>query len=277
MGRLTALVRQRHEIGDDEIAAMYRVYAQYYDAACPARFQADLADKDCIIELRDGPALKGFSTLARMEFAGPDGPSRALFSGDTIIDRDYWGEQVLAQAFCRFAGTLKAERPHMPLYWFLISKGYRTYRYLSLFARDYFPNPERPTPAPMQAAIDALARTRFGDAYRAPLGLVRFDESHGHLKPQWATIRDSVRRRAEVRFFLERNPRYHLGEELCCIAALEADNLRSYARKAFLEGMQDERATCSLPEHRRGIDALSRLAFESAGGPRAPAASHPRA
>ena len=277
MGRLTALVRQRREIHADGIAAMYRVYATYYDAASQARFGADLADKDYVIELRDGHLLKGFSTLALMEFAGPDGPSRALFSGDTIIDRDYWGEQALAQLFCRFAGAMKAQCPQIPLYWFLISKGYRTYRYLSLFAREYFPNADRSTPAHMQAVIDSLARTRFGDAYHAPLGLVQFDESHGHLKPQWAAIRESVRRRAEVRFFLERNPRYHLGEELCCIAPLEADNLRSHARKAFLEGMQDERATCPVPEHRRGIDALSQLALEGAGGSRAPAAEHSRA
>ena len=256
---------------------MHRIYAQYYDAASPARFAADFADKDCVIELRDGAALKGFSTLALMDFVGPDGPGRALFSGDTIIDRDYWGEQALSRAFCRFAGAVKAQRPAVPLYWFLISKGYRTYRYLSLFAREYFPNAHHATPAPMQDAIDVLARARFGDAYRAPLGVVRFDESHGHLKPQWAAIRDSVCERADVRFFLERNPRYHLGEELCCIALLEAGNLRSHARKAFLEGMQDERATWPVPEHRRGIDALPRLALEGAGGSRAPAAAHPRA
>ena len=277
MGRLIARVRPRCEIRADEAAAMFRLYAAYYDAVSHTRFAADLGDKDYVIELMDGPTLRGFSTLALIDYASSTGPGSALFSGDTIIERDYWGEQALSQAFCRFAGALKAQRPRTPLFWFLISKGYRTYRYLSVFAREYFPNPHRATPAHIQAAIDQLAHMRFGDAYCARLGLVRFDESRGHLKPQWATIRAHVRDRAEVRFFLERNPRFHLGEELCCCTLLEADNLRSYARTAFLEGLQDERATCIVPEHRRGFDALSPSALAGSGRARVQAADYPRA
>ena len=277
MGRLIARVRPRREIRDGEIAAMYRLYAAYYDAVTALRFAADLADKDYVIELTEGPVLKGFSTLALMDYTGADGPARAVFSGDTIIDRDCWGEQALAQAFCRFAGVLKAQRPCTPLGWFLISKGHRTYRYLSAFAREYFPGPHRTTPADVQAAIDQLAQMRYGAAYSAQLGLVRFDQSHGHLKPQWAAIRESARTRPEVRFFLERNPRYHLGEELCCFARLEADNLRSHARKAFLEGLHDERATCVVPQHRGGIEAPSSLAYAGAGRAGAHASRHPRA
>jgi hypothetical protein len=39
-----------------------------------------------------------------------------------------------------------------------------------------------------------------------------------------------------VRFFLERNPRYYLGEELVCLTELTSENLRSFASRAFLEG-----------------------------------------
>ena len=31
---------------------------------------------------------------------------RALFSGDTVIDPAYWGEQALVRAFCRLIGRL---------------------------------------------------------------------------------------------------------------------------------------------------------------------------
>jgi hypothetical protein len=198
----------------------------------------------------------------------------ALYSGDTVIDHLYWGEQALARAFCRFAGAVSAQRPGLPLCWFLISKGYRTYRYLSVFARDYFPNPHGATPPHMQARIDLLARKRFGEAYCAELGLVRFSDSHGHLKPHWATVRDNMRKRIEVQFFLERNPRFHAGEELCCVTPLETDNLRSFARKAFLEGLHDERATPFIREHRGGCDPLPQLAFAGAGGPGTPAPDH---
>jgi len=274
MGRLTAHVRPRCDIGDNEIAVMHRLYAEYYDAASPALFRSDFGEKDYVFELRDGGALRGFSTVALTDFEIAGDAGRALYSGDTIIDHRYWGEQTLTQAFCRFAGAVKAQRPDLPLYWFLISKGYRTYRYLSVFARDYFPNPHGATPPRMQARIDLLARKRFSEAYCAELGLVRFADSHGQLKPQWATVRESMRKRTEVRFFLERNPRFHAGEELCCVTPLEADNLRSFARKAFLEGLHNERATPFVPEHRRGCDSLPQLAYAGAGGPGTPAPDH---
>jgi hypothetical protein len=275
MGKLTTLVRPRHDIGSNEIAAMYRLYAEYYDATSQAMFRCDLGDKDYIIELKDGPVLRGFSTLALMDCEVAGKPCCALFSGDTIIDRSYWGEQALTRAFCRFAGSIKAHRPELRLYWFLISKGYRTYRYLSVFARDYFPNPSGPTPPHLQACIDTLARKRFGPAYCSELGLVRFPVSRGHLKPQWAAVRDGMRMRVEVQFFLNRNPRFHAGEELCCITLLETDNLRSFARRAFLEGLHDEHAIPLVPERRRGFEPFPQLAFAGPSGPRAPAPDYP--
>ena len=63
------------------------------------------------------------------------------------------GEQALVGAFCHFAGGLKARDREAPLFWFLISKGHRTYRYLSLFAHRYYPNPAVPTPLPIKARI----------------------------------------------------------------------------------------------------------------------------
>lgn len=246
MARLNAIVRPRSELGAAEVGAMYALYASYYDATSSERFRADLAQKDFVIELREGAALRGFSTAALMEF-GAHAERRAIFSGDTIVDHRFWGEQALAQAFCRLAGRLKAAAPHTPLHWFLISKGHRTYRYLKLFARRYFPSPQAPTPPHAQAWLDELGARRFGAAYVPSLGLVRFAASRGHLKPEWAAIRTAVRERPEVRFFLERNPRFFAGDELCCITELETDNLRFFARSAFIEGLNDTSAIRVLP------------------------------
>jgi hypothetical protein len=256
MARLSATVRRRSDIGDDEVAVMYRLYASYYDATSAALFRSDLDAKHFVIELSDGSELRGFSTLELIDFTLAGSARRAIFSGDTIIDHRYWGEQSLAQAFCRFAGAVKAARPDLPLDWLLISKGYRTYRYLSVFARNYYPSPTAPTPPQVQACIDVLARMRFGSAYRAQLGLISYPSSHGHLKPEWAMVKAALRERAEVRHFLERNPRFHEGDELCCLTALEAGNLRSFARRAFLEGF--DKPACEF--HLSGAGAGGPLA-----------------
>jgi len=219
---------------------MYRLYESYYDATSPSLFRSDLDGKQFVITLREGGELRGFSTLALIEFAFESCAGRALFSGDTIIDHRYWGEQTLARAFCHFAGRIKAAEPAVPLYWWLISKGYRTYRYLTAFSKNYYPNPFAPAPPGLRVCVDALARMRFGSAYDPELGVIRYPESRGHLKPQWAIVKASARERPEVSYFLERNPRFQQGEELCCLTALDANNLRSFARRAFLGGFDEQ-------------------------------------
>ena len=237
MRRLTAVVRARADISDAEVGGMYALFARYYEAAAPEIFRADLDAKSFVIELRDGGALRGFSTVALIDFESGGTARRAIFSGDTIIDHRYWGEQTLPVAFCAFAGTVHAAAPATPLYWFLISKGYRTYRYLGVFSKHYYPHPVEPTPADAQACLDQLACARFGDAYAPERGVLHFPQSRGHLRAEWAGVREAVCKRPEVRFFLERNPGYRTGDELVCITRLDTANLRSFARRAFIRGM----------------------------------------
>ena len=54
--------------------------------------------------------------------------------------------QALSTGFARLAGRLARENAPLPLYWLLITKGYRTWRYLPLFAHEYWPNPGCATP-----------------------------------------------------------------------------------------------------------------------------------
>lgn len=238
--RLEVAVRGVEALGEAERRAMFRLYERYYDATDWPLFHRDLGAKSHVIELRDDGELRGFSTLRLYDFEADGARGRAIFSGDTIIDEAYWGDQALVDGFCRFAGGAKALEPAVPLYWFLISKGYRTYRYLGLFAHDYYPRHDRATPPEIARRMDALAAAKFGAAYDAASGLVRFDHSRGHLRPRWAGVPGHLRdRHPAVRFFLERNPRYHTGEEMVCLTELRPDNLRSFARRAFLRGMDE--------------------------------------
>ena len=164
-------------------------------------------------------------------------PVRVIFSGDTIIDHPYWGEQTLALAFCRFAGAIKASRPALPLYWLLISKGHRTYRYLHVFARTYYPRFDGIEPPELARLAADLAQRRFGDAYDRTLGLVRFGAAATRLRRQWRDEQDAHRPSAAIAYFLQRNPGHARGDELVCLCELELPNLRSFAAKAFREGM----------------------------------------
>jgi hypothetical protein len=269
MPQLSARVIPRASVSDADAAAMYVLFERYYDSVSEAQFLADLSGKSHVIELREDGALRGFSTIALIDFTCGNMARRAIFSGDTIIDHRYWGEQVLPLVFCEFAGALHASAPDTPLYWFLISKGHRTYRYLKLFAREYYPCADAGTSPEMQACMDVLANARFGEHYDAARGVLRFPSSRGHLKPQWADVRESQRARAEVRFFLQRNPGYASGDELVCLTRLIPGNLRSYARRAFEWGMKrsaEGGESTILPGHGGQRGALSRAVAARADG-----------
>lgn len=274
MSRLEVIVREREALSAEDIERMYALFAAYYAETSRERFADDLAAKDYVIQLAAGGSLCGFSTLALLEFSAGGAGRRAIYSGDTIIDHRYWGEQALAAAFCRFAGAVRAADPATPLYWFLITKGHRTYRYLSAFSREYYPHPARPTPPLAAECIDVLARGRFGEAWKPELGVVRFQRSQGHLRAEWTQPRPSLAARTDVRFFLERNPGHASGDEMCCLTELAGANLRSYARRAFLEG-HDE-GPCPVSLNRRTSAPVSPAAAFSALGPAAAPRLDPR-
>lgn len=236
---ITAQVLDVATLSEGERRAMYALYERYYDASSWPLFASDLAGKDRVVTLRDETGtMQGFSTLAIYQRHFGGAPMRVIFSGDTVVDESHWGQQALAFAWLRLAGALKAERPEVPLYWLLISKGHRTYRYLPAFSRAFHPSPDDAAEGPLCALRDLLARDRFGGNYDAAAGVVRFPESHGHLRGGYADVPEAHRHRPEVAFFLERNPGYARGDELVCVCELAPDKLRPIARRAFLAGMR---------------------------------------
>lgn len=238
MANLHSRIVECDSLGQDDRRVMYDLYHRYYGASSYSLFNTDIDEKHQAILLHDEQQrLAGFSTLMLMEFDYGGISRRAIFSGDTIIHHDYWGTQALSLAWCRQAGTIKRQNPDIPLYWFLIVKGYRTYRYLPIFARTFYPTWRYETPQDIKSMMALLAETRFGSAYSAESGIVRFEQSKGHLKEGWADIPDHVIRHRDVKYFLDRNPYYYKGDELVCFTELSEANLRSHALRAFREAV----------------------------------------
>ena len=213
---------------------MWALYRRFYSGTRRELFERDLAQKDSLLLLHDAEQrIQGFSTIhvGLTEFEGA--PVRFVFSGDTIVDRAYWGSQALAFTWLRYVGELKRERPELPLFWFLIVKGHRTFRYLPAFAHEFYPHWERGTPARMAALMNKLARERFGAAFDDVNGVIRYPESHGHLAEPVAEANEREAGREDVSFFLRRNSGYRNGDELVCLCELSSENLRPLARRLF--------------------------------------------
>ena len=231
---LTTHTQTPQSLNAAQIAQLYTLYQTYYGGTSAPLFQRDLQEKDHILILQDHAHIIGFTTLKIIHAQHQNQPIRAIFSGDTIIQHDYWGSQTLPLAWCELVGKIQAQQPHIPLYWLLIVKGDRTYRYLNVFSKQYYPNRKTPTPPEIQSLINQLARDRFGAYYQAERGIVHYPQSQGHLKAQWHN--SASNRNPEAQFFAEKNPHYQQGDELVCLTLLAADNLKSYALRGFLAG-----------------------------------------
>lgn len=214
---------------------MHALMVAHYEEVLIERFEEDLSRKDELLMLLDEKgAIRGFTTIA-WNPAGAQPEGDVLFSGDTIIDHACWGTQELVRAFCRRAGEWKKANDRR-LFWFLISKGHRTYMYLPLFARRFHPHPEY-RELGWEALASRVAGVLFGPAWKPEEGVIRFPTSQGRLRGPLMAERPN---NPWVRFFKDRNPGHAGGEELVCITEMEESNLRRVALASFREGMKGD-------------------------------------
>jgi hypothetical protein len=233
--RLLARLTTTADVTPGQRDAMFALMDRHYANVRRDVFDADLVEKPWVILITEPASceLCGFSTQMLLDTAVNGRPIKALFSGDTIIDRSHWGDPALAHVWGRLALSLIDAHPNAELYWFLISKGYKTYRFLPLFFHEYYPRPDEPTPLWVKDVIDALASARYPDDYDAQAGVIRAGPSQYRLRQGLADVTPQRLRDADVRFFHQRNPGHDRGDELCCLAPLTRGNFTAAAYRVI--------------------------------------------
>lgn len=224
-------------------AAMWELFAEYYEAVSRDNFERDLAGKDHVILVRSArdKAVQGFSTITSFESKVHGRRVVGVFSGDTIMGKAHWRQTVLQRGFLRYVMGVKLRNPLTPVYWFLISKGYKTYLLLSRNFPEYWPRWDKATPPWQAAVLDDFARRRFPDAWRPELGLLKFAECEGRLKCDVAQVDEKARELPEVRFFEQRNPGHSQGDELCCLGLVSVSQAGSYVLKVARKTLNGRR------------------------------------
>lgn len=220
---------------------MFALMERYYEDVTRAQFDADLAGKQHVIRMFDAAGgLCGFSTIQLLPFVHEGREVLAVFSGDTVIDRACWGQKQLQRAFSAFLLRLRLTR-RGPLYWFLISKGFKTYLLMRHNLRCY-PNHAEPTPPAAQALLDHVARLKYPDHYDAQRGVISFPLPAGAVRSDYAQVSAADLEDPDIRFFVARNPGYARGDELCCLAEISllpvCWALLRYALLAPLRGLR---------------------------------------
>lgn len=238
LSQLKAEIVPRKSLSVSQQEAMFHIFQRHYEHISWEQYERDLHGKDYVILLleRQNEKIQGFSTQQIFSIPLSGKTYRILFSGDTVIDQKFWGEQELVRSWCFFAGQILAQEPSVPLYWYLLSKGYRTYLYLPLFFRTFYPKIQTPIPSEIQSIRDQVSFIKYPKAYCAKRGILSFEYSQGNLTPELAQIPEEKKKHPHIAFFLEKNPDYALGTELVCIAEISIENMRSFAQKYVEKG-----------------------------------------
>lgn len=232
MGEYKAVFKQVAEITANERSELVELYLSYYDGSDEQRVINDLAEKTEVLLLYCEQSLVGFTTLQLYDFEWQGSVVRIIYSGDTVVHHAHWGQQALAFAWIENLGKLKLARPEVPLYWFVILKGHRTYKFLPAFGKSFYPHWSIDR-SDLKPLADALAIDKFGSAYSPHTGIVKFAESKGHLSSEFAYPSEREKGKDAVRFFLERNPGYVHGHELVCLCEISEENMRPLTKRIF--------------------------------------------
>ena len=222
-------------LAEQHICDMYALMQRHYDGVEKNSFREDLSEKDNVVILYDSNnEIVGFSTQKLLSINVNSKPARIVFSGDTIIKREYWGTTALPITWGKMMMEIKAESSSTDLYWFLISKGYRTYRFLPVYFKDFYPRKDTSIPAHERDLISTLSNRMFPGRYDPEYNIVRADNGRQRLKPDLAEIPSGRLKNQDIDFFVKTNPGYSKGDELACIAKFDHFNVKPYLLKRIV-------------------------------------------
>jgi hypothetical protein len=251
-GRLNGRFVPRQALDAGEINSMFELLMSHFTGVDRSTFERDLLDKNWVILLQDDRGvLRGFSTLlvyphAAFHSGRPEGlrystshlarrasasgtPMTIVYSGDTIVEREWWGSPALPLTWLRAVERITPRYGNQEVYWMLLTSGFRTYRFLPVFFREFYPC-VGDTASELSALRDAIAAAQFGHRYDRSTGVVRLERPQV-LVPDLIEVPGRRGRDPHVAFFLERNPGYVDGDELVCLTRIADDNLTAAGRR----------------------------------------------
>lgn len=216
---------------------MFYLMNCHYENIIESKFLADLEEKEGVLLLNDAEGLiQGFSTYLIFDFMFKDKAINIMFSGDTVLNKIYWGTNLPFKIFADLIDHLM-KKYNNELYWFLISKGYRTYLFLPLLFKSFYPSPvysiSKDDIYKYEQLTEELSIFKFKSSYDIENRIIR--SSGDFLKHELTGNENYFNKKNRFKmftdFFYKNNPGFDIGNELPCIAKIDHDNLTSLAKR----------------------------------------------
>jgi hypothetical protein len=223
------------ELRDEDKFELFKLFSQYYEQVSKDKFLYDLNNKDKIILLRckSNKKIRGFSSLRILEFKQSGKVIIGIFSGDTIIDENFWGATALTFEFFKNVLKVKLKYPFNDVFWLLISKGFKTYLLLANNFQTYYPRFDKETPLKYQTFLNSAWTELYPEDYDKENGILRTAHKYDRLKSHIAKIGARELENPKISFFSQSNPRWAEGDELCCLGRIDMGLVIRYSLRTI--------------------------------------------
>jgi len=217
--KLKAQTISIEKLPSSTIDDLFSLYSKYYEGINYIQFSKDLSQKKKIIIIRNSDnQLAGFSTLTTFTIKSGTKRIKCIYSGDTVIEKKYWGTSALTIEFLKNIIIEKMKSPFTQVWWFLISKGYKTYLLMANNFHEYYPCYNKETPIHKKTLIRDLCEIIYPGHLDEQKGLLYFEKDHDKLKEYVAPITETMcKENPKINYFQLRNPHWSNGDELACI------------------------------------------------------------
>lgn len=235
MEKLSARTVLINELSSEFKQKMFRLFETYYENVNKEKFYNDLNAKEKSIILEDKDRiLRGFSTITEIQIQIQNKTFYGVFSGDTVIDCNFWGGTALTMEFFKNVLRVKMKHPTSEVYWFLISKGFKTYLLLANNFKNYYPRFNKETPKKHKEIIEHFAIDLYGDQYQKNKLIIKASKGYDRLKYSVAPIsKVMLESNPKIAFFQKMNPNWAKGDELCCIGRIDFGLVTQYLSRTF--------------------------------------------
>ena len=227
MPKIVSQTKQIAELTPSERATMFGLLSLEFLGTRREDFIHDLEEKDAVAllrkESRDGEIV-GFSTLMLLELPINGRKVRAVFSGDTTVLPEFRSSGGIGVEVGRYFMKALERFPEHEIYYVLISKGWRTYKVLPFFFKNFAPKHDAPTSIHDKAVMDAFGRVKYPEDYDPDQGLIMFSKETQRLIPGSIDAVPPQDPDLHTQFFLKKNPTYLSGTELVCVGSVQVAN-----------------------------------------------------
>ncbi len=232
------------KLSDNDRLKMFNLMKIYYENISWDNFNRDLNEKEWVVILRNNENdIVGFSTIMIIDHPDNEISVKGIFSGDTIVHKDYRGQYLLQITWFKFIlFELPQLHPDHKLYWILTTKGYKTYRLMTDNFKNFFPRFDRHTPRFENNLINVFSLIKFSEKFNSDNGTLHYDGKKDKVRQGVAEITEKHLENPHIAFFVEKNPGYVNGDELICIAEASLDNVEPFMQDIILNDLKENSA-----------------------------------